>query len=219
MVPTADLKPDRSIGTDEIDSLLQSIVKSKDLHFRWLNTLSMLEHIGARKIHTTQTGSQVSEMVLRHASEEARHASFFKRLALKVLPEGTQDFQKGSLLAGYSAVSYFQKLDSCVERSLSKEKLAKRTHSFLCYLYVTKMIEERAGLVYELYDKILDENQAGISIKGIIKEEEVHLVEMDNALSELDPDFEARTLEFRGKEAEFFHKYFRNLEKEILRVA
>ncbi|TGJ99068.1 hypothetical protein EHO59_14385 [Leptospira semungkisensis] len=218
MVPTTDLKPNRNITSEEIDSLLVSIVKSKDLHFKWLNTLSLMEHIGARKIHTTQTGLQVSEMVLRHAAEEARHASFFKRLALKVDPEGTQDFQKESLLAGYSAVSYFHKLDSCVERSLSNEVLPRQTHSFLCYLYVTKMIEERAGLVYEIYDQILDNNKAGISIKGIIKEEETHLTEMDATLSDLDPNFEVRSAEFREKEAEFFHKYFRNLQKEILKA-
>ncbi|TGL65899.1 hypothetical protein [Leptospira sarikeiensis] len=219
MIKNADTKSNQTVSSEEIDSLLTSIVSSPELHFKWLNTLSLLEHIGARKIHTSQTGTGLSEMVLRHASEEARHAAYFKKLALKVLPEGSKTFGKDSLLSGFSAVSYFQKLDLCVERSFKSDSLPKATKSFLCYLYVTKMIEERAGLVYEIYDQILDEQKIGISIKGIIKEEESHLTEMDSNLEELDPKFQARAEEFRKAEYGFFVKYFHNLRKEVFQYS
>ncbi|MEI1278049.1 hypothetical protein V6Z05_06960 [Leptospira venezuelensis] len=219
MIQNTDTKPNPNVSSEEIDSLLTEIVSSTELHFKWLNTLSLLEHIGSRKIHTSQSGPLLSEMVLRHASEEARHAAYFKKLALKVKPDGTQNFEKDSLLCGFSAVSYFQKLDLSVERSFGAENFPKHTKSFLCYLYVTKLIEERAGLVYETYDQIIDQKNVGISVKGIIKEEESHLSEMDSKLSEMDPKFESRTLEFREKEEKLFQKYFQNLRKEVFQYS
>ncbi|EPG67221.1 hypothetical protein EHQ27_10790 [Leptospira wolffii] len=213
MIPNSAKAP--SVTAQEIDSLLSKIVLSRDLHFKWLNTLSLLEHIGSRKIHHTQTGYSVTEMVLRHAAEEARHAAFFKKLALKIDPDGPKDFPKDSLLAGFSAISYFQKLDSCVDRSLTDEDFRGKTRTFLCYLYVTKMIEERAGLVYEIYDRILEENKIGISIGGIIKEEENHLFEMNSCLSQLDPKFQERSEFFRQKEDALFKKYYQNIKHRV----
>lgn len=219
MIQNTDTKPKPNVSSEEIDSLITEIVSSPELHSRWLNTLSLLEHIGSRKIHTSQSGPLLSEMVLRHASEEARHAAYFKKLALKIKPSSTHSFEKDSLLCGFSAVSYFQKLDISVERSFGRENIPKHTKSFLCYLYVTKLIEERAGSVYEIYDQILDQRQLGISVKGIIKEEESHLSEMDSNLSALDPKFESRTLEFREKEEKLFQKYFQNLRKEVFQYS
>ncbi|PJZ25994.1 hypothetical protein CH352_18490 [Leptospira hartskeerlii] len=219
MIQNTDTKPNPNISSEEIDSLLTEIVSSPSLHFKWLNTLSLLEHIGSRKIHTSQSGPLLSEMVLRHASEEARHAAYFKKIALKVKPSSTQNFEKDSLLCGFSAVFYFQKLDLSVERSFEAENLPKHNKSFLCYLYVTKLIEERAGSVYETYDRILDQKNTGISLKGIIKEEESHLSEMNSQLSKMDPKFEARTLEFREKEQRLFQKYFLNLRKEVFQYS
>ena len=36
--------------TDQIESILNRIVASNELHAKWLNTLSYLENCGARKI-------------------------------------------------------------------------------------------------------------------------------------------------------------------------
>ncbi|TGK18882.1 hypothetical protein EHO61_08170 [Leptospira fluminis] len=202
------------VQREEIRTVLNRILKNPSVHSKWLNTLSLLEHIGSRKIHASQTGTAISEMVLRHASEEARHAAFFKKLALQVHPEGSENYDEGSLLVGTSAVFYFQRLDSMVNRELSSREIPSFSRKFLCYLYVTKLIEERAGIVYEEYESCLRESGNGISLRTILKEEENHLREMNHHLEEQDPDFRSRTEEFREKEAGFFAKFFASLKEK-----
>ncbi|TGK08657.1 hypothetical protein EHO60_13805 [Leptospira fletcheri] len=202
------------VQREEIRTVLNRILKSPSMHSKWLNTLSLMEHIGSRKIHASQTGHAISEMVLRHASEEARHAAFFKKLALQVRPEGSENYDEASLLAGTSAVFYFQRLDSIVNRELSSDEIPGDLRKFLCYLYVTKLIEERAGIVYEEYESCLRESGNGISLKTILKEEENHLREMNRHLEEQDPDFHRRTEKFREKEAGLFAKFFVSVQEK-----
>ncbi|EQA37297.1 hypothetical protein LEP1GSC047_3901 [Leptospira inadai serovar Lyme str. 10] len=215
MTSAQSVKVRTRVGRNEIRSVLEDIQRIPSIHAKWLNTLSLLEHIGARKIHASQTGISISEMVLRHASEEARHAAFFKKLALKVGSEEFSSYEEASLLAGNSAVMYFQRLDSLVNRSLSSETFALGKRKLLCYLYVTKLIEERAGLVYEEYEQALSSSESGISLKSIIKEEEAHLQEMNFHLQDSDPKFSERTDYFREKESMFFSKFFGTLRNLV----
>ena len=50
-------------------------------HARFLNTLSLMEHIGSRKIMVSQTCGPLGREVLKHLAEETRHAFFFKKAA------------------------------------------------------------------------------------------------------------------------------------------
>ncbi|WP_084680343.1 hypothetical protein [Leptospira fainei] len=215
MASVQSVKVRTRVNRSEIRSVLEDIERIPSIHAKWLNTLSLLEHIGARKIHASQTGNSISEMVLRHASEEARHAAFFKKLTLRVGSEEFSGYEPATLLAGNSAVIYFQRLDSIVNRSLSSEAFSRGKQKLLCYLYVTKLIEERAGLVYEEYERILSSGESGISLKSIIKEEESHLQEMNFHLQDNDPKFSERTDYFREKESIFFSKFFETLRNLI----
>ena len=64
-------------------ALLQRIVPDAPLHARFLNTLSMLEHMGSSKIMATQQGAGIDQATLKHVAEEAQHAYFMKRQAEK----------------------------------------------------------------------------------------------------------------------------------------
>jgi hypothetical protein len=61
------------------ESILKKIVNDATTHAQFLNTVSLLEHIGSRKILITQSNQNSSEFILSHAAEEARHALFLKR--------------------------------------------------------------------------------------------------------------------------------------------
>lgn len=102
-----------------IRSFLETIIQEPKRHSRWLNTISFLEHIGSRKILATQSGIGTGEMILRHASEEARHAHFFKRMSERISPGSCPDYQTGNLHCGFSAFLYFQRLDGTVLKNLN----------------------------------------------------------------------------------------------------
>lgn len=103
-----------SLSTKNIRFFLKKIIQDQKIHSRWLNTISFLEHIGSRKILATQSGFAVGEMILRHASEETRHAHFFKRMSERISPGTCPDYQMGNLHCGFSAFLYFQRLDGMV---------------------------------------------------------------------------------------------------------
>jgi hypothetical protein len=151
--------------------VLRAIVANPDLHWRWLNTLSLLEHVGSRKIFRANLGAEMNEMLLRHAAEEARHALFFKTMARREAG-ASPAFDPGTLLCGASANRYIQSLDGTV-----KDHLEPGRH-YHCYLLTTYLIEVRAGEVYPLYQEILEGTGTGISLRSIILEEEGHLAEM-----------------------------------------
>ncbi len=103
--------------------LLDTIIKNKNIHIKWLNTLSFLEHIGSRKIHKTNFGKFLTEQILSHAFEEARHAYYFKKCIKKIEnnvdPAYNYDYE--NLLSGFSSYIYFQKLDLEIYKNLKKK--------------------------------------------------------------------------------------------------
>ena len=68
-------------------------------HARFLNMLSLMEHIGSRKIMATQSNAALANDTLKHLAEEARHAYFFKRAAEK-LARKPLDYSTEETLAG-----------------------------------------------------------------------------------------------------------------------
>jgi rubrerythrin len=206
---------EKSALSSRVKAFLKKIISSTEHHSRWLNTISMLEHIGSRKIHASQTGSAISEMILRHASEEARHAAFFKKAAIKLSPNNCKTYEKQYLLSGLSAFLYFQRLDASIHKALKAAQEKGEREKLLCYLYVTKMIEERAEGFYGDYQEILENSELPLSLQGIIKEEEGHLREMNETLAELDPNFQQRSEKFREMEKRLFLKFLAQLELSI----
>ncbi|MDI7229657.1 hypothetical protein [Leptospira santarosai] len=198
-----------------IRSFLETIIQEPKRHSRWLNTISFLEHIGSRKILATQSGIGTGEMILRHASEEARHAHFFKRMSERISPGSCPDYQTGNLHCGFSAFLYFQRLDGTVLKNLNVSGIRGKKRSFLSYLYVTCLIEERADFLYQEYDQILKENQIPVSLKAILKEEEFHLSEMQTALITEDSEYGTRYALLREAEDKNYLKFEKALLKSV----
>ena len=190
-----------------LEKTLEYIIEHPGLHARWLNTLSYLEHVGSRKILKTQSSDTTDENTLRHAAEEARHAYQFKKMIEK-LGSNIQDYSSEKMLCGFSANRYFQSLDSIVKKKIYKDKKSSR----ICYLYVTALVEERAGSLYPLYQKVLKKMNSPVDLSNIIKEEERHLEEMYNGINEIDTGL---MQEFRREENKLFNRYLENLIKYL----
>lgn len=167
---------------------LSALCTEPDLHARFLNTLSLMEHIGSRKIMATQKEPQHD--TLKHLAEEARHAFFFKRAAEKVAGRAV-DYRSEGVLAGESARQYMGRLDAHIAQELPED-----APSAAAYLYMSLVIELRAIWFYRLYQDVLTEQGIALSLKSVLAEEELHLDEMLETLATLDPQSEQRTAEF-----------------------
>src|ERR1700733_4610834 len=95
----------------QIEQLLTTIVASNELHAKWLNTLSFLENCGARKIAACEHLTLVREEMLKHASEEFRHAHYLKRQIQRVTSEPCDDYSLKYLLGGTASLHYLASLD------------------------------------------------------------------------------------------------------------
>lgn len=191
---------------EQIKEILDIIIPDDLLHARWLNTLSFLEHVGTRKIHKTQSGPALTDVILQHASEEARHAHFFKRMAEKVSPGSCPNYENQYLLAGYSGFRYFQSLDSFAKKNFPPPAGSEIQPAFLCYLYVTTMIEERAGWLYPIYEERLKAHQANFTISSVITDEEGHLKTMYELMEGADPSWKNRMNDFRLRELTLYNR-------------
>jgi len=171
-------------------SFLESVCVEPREHSRFLNMLSLLEHIGSRKIMTSQTRGALGCEVLKHLSEEARHAFFFKRQAERIA--GTSlDYTELDTMAPTPAKMYFGRLDAGIAK-----RLPAGIHGEVPYLYVTMIVELRAIWAYTLYQEVLAAREVGISLKSVLAEEELHLPQMQSRLYELGEDIAARVPEF-----------------------
>jgi rubrerythrin len=195
----------------KLTSFLEFVIGDKQRHALWLNTLSLLEHIGSRKILMTQSSEDTSEMILKHATEEARHALFFKKASRSINEKFQSGYHKNELLKGTSAKIYFAKLDSLVRSNLKKSSFDDSKFHYLAYLYTTTVIEKRAMIVYEAYNAILESNHQTLNLRNLILEEEGHLDEMSSEIKILDPVWETRLQTLVLKEDVIFKRFLNQL--------
>lgn len=176
------------------------------LHARFLNTLSLMEHIGSRKIMATQSGVELDNDTLKHLAEESRHAFFFKRAAEK-LARRKLDYGADATIAGASARAYMGRLDAGIEAALPPTRPAA-----LPYLYMSLIVELRAIWLYRLYRDILDSYAIGIALKSVLAEEELHLSAMLGRIGEMAADSEIRIAGFARLEDRQFRIAWRAIE-------
>ena len=177
-----------------LSEFLGGVIADPVKHARFLNTLSLLEHIGSRKILLTQ-GETGGEDALKHLAEETRHAHFFRKAAEKVAGRPLT-YSDQDAAAPHSARMYFGRLDSGISAETGPGALA--------YLYVTQAIEVRAHGVYGLYEKELRAAGHSLTLRSVIAEEDAHLAAMEAALRRLDPRYGERSARFAALEAELF---------------
>jgi hypothetical protein len=151
----------------EIKDILEKIASRPEAESRWLNTLSLLEYIGARKIGKTFSKAHPSLEILQHHADETRHAYAFKRLA--VIVSGGEDF---GYLCSDEALHYFQTLDKALSEWMTK--LTGKAEPYQNYLLVTAVVERRAMKIYPLYRKITRNGFVRDELKQVVEEESSH---------------------------------------------
>jgi hypothetical protein len=151
-------------------------------HARFLNTLSLMEHIGSRKIMVSQTYGPLGREVLKHLAEETRHAFFFKKAA-EALARRPLEYGEEETIRPASARMYFGRLDAAIAAMLGHD-----THVEVPYLYVSLTVELRAIWTYRLYQSVLEERPGMLSLRSVLAEEELHLKQMQERLQQLGAD-------------------------------
>jgi hypothetical protein len=182
-LPSAIDEPELRLR-DTFERWLAGVVGRPDVHVRFVNTLSMLEHIGSAKIARTQSGKSITAEILQHLAEETRHAQVLKRIACAIDPDLPLDYADHRLLAGAAARGYFARLDVGV-RSFVRRELPPALHAPAAYALVTWLVELRAAWLYPLYQDALRARGLPYSVRSIIGEEERHLAEIEEGMARI----------------------------------
>ena len=152
-----------------VRATLTRLVAAAGEHARFLHMLSMLEHIGSRKIMLSQMGHDLPEDTLKHLAEEARHAHFFKRQAERLAGHKLPGYDAANTTAFGAARMYFGRLDAWISRQVD---------GAAAYPWVSLIVELRACWLYAIYQEVLQQAGAALSLKSLLAEEDLHLAEM-----------------------------------------
>jgi len=196
--------------------LLAAIVSDKDKHARWLNTLSLMENTGARKISASEHKTDVTLIILKHAAEEHRHAYYLKKQIAKLSTDACPTYADQYLLANSDSRYYLNMLDVFVCKYLKNTlNLSGNDLKFAAYLLVTYAIEVRADELYPVYQDVLDQTGSKVNVKSIILEEEGHLEEMLVQLKNFSADWQIHAEKAVEFESSLFDQWVKALEKEF----
>jgi len=199
-----------------LPSLLKTIVENDDLHALWLNTLSMMENAGSRKISAGEHETEVTLSILKHASEEARHAYFLKTQIKKINHSLSLDtYTLPELMAPVHSYQYLHQLDMKISRYLSQLGFEGNRLRYGSYLLTTYAIEERADVIYPAYEKVLNDTGSSINVRLIIAEEAGHLEEMNRQMAAYFDEWEKKakmSLEF---EERLYENWLLKLYEEV----
>lgn len=182
------------------------------LHAKFLNSLSLLEYIGARKIVKSQPKERVTSDLLGHIAEEVRHARVFKGLALKLSKGELVSYTSEHTLCLKETVNYIEEIDRKVEHVLSFPD------HWMNYLGTTLLIEERANEVYPFYDSILSEIGFKNVLRGIVLEEKSHLEDVRKSLNRESKITEDGWRELRSFEERCFYHFMNAVSRELRRT-
>ena len=201
----------------KLQKIIQTIIQADHLHARFLNTLSLMENTGARKISASEHKTKVSYLMLKHACEEARHAFYLKKQISKIAKIADfPTYENEYLLAPFASYTYLHSLDLKVCRYLKNTlQLQRDALKYAAYLLVTYSIEVRADELYPIYQNALDEVKSKVNVKSIIVEEEGHLAEMIEQLKSFSPDWEIHAKKAVDIEKQLFEDWTLSLMGEI----
>lgn len=106
-----------------VRAYLDDIIKNRAAHAKFMNMLSMLEHMGSRKIMVSQMhkGETLTEDTLKHLAEEARHAYFFKRQAERAAGKSLDGWTEENTTARVPALMYFGRMDAGISKIVGDE--------------------------------------------------------------------------------------------------
>lgn len=154
-----------------VRDFLTRIVQDSANHAKFLNMLSMLEHMGSRKIMVSQMNRQdeLDQDTLQHLAEEARHAYFFKRHAERINGAPMKGWVDDNTMTRVPALMYFGRMDAGI---------SKQVGDAAAYGWVSLIIELRACWLYRIYNDVVEAEGVHLPLKGLIAEEDGHLEEM-----------------------------------------
>lgn len=200
----------------ELQAIIEKIVSSSELHAKWLNSLSMMENTGARKISACEHDQLVDEIVLKHAAEEARHAYYLKSQIKKTGFDGCKTYQMEELLAPVQSFQYLHALDTSISRYLKRELgYSGNKLKYAAYLLVTYAIEVRADELYPIYEEVLKSHDSKISVRMIVVEEKGHLEEMIQQMDEFFNEWAAHGDFALSIENKLFSKWVNAIQKTL----
>ncbi len=185
-----------------VKAFLETIVENKPQHAKFLNMLSMLEHMGSRKIMLSQMNRTLTEDALKHLAEEARHAYFFKRHAERVAKKALDGWTDENTMCRIPAAMYFGRMDAGISKTVGDEA---------AYSWVSLIIELRACWLYAIYQKVLEKSSDHMSLKSLLAEEDMHLAEM---FSMCGGDYD-KLKALSAFETELFVKFWNQLEAQL----
>lgn len=199
-----------------MDDILKEIVSDDQVHARWLNSLSFMENMGARKISACEDMQSVDIIQLKHAAEEHRHAYYLKKQLSKLAHVGCLHYAGRDLLAPIATRQYLHRLDLVSSRyikqhfSLTGQALRKAS-----YLFVTYAIEVRADALYPIYQQVLTALGSRVTVKSIILEEEGHLEEMLVQLAAFDARWADHAAVILEVENQLFNQWFDAIKADV----
>ncbi|WDF69932.1 hypothetical protein PQ465_06025 [Sphingobacterium oryzagri] len=199
-----------------MNDILIQIVENDALHARWLNSLSFMENMGARKISACEDPETVDIIQLKHAAEEHRHAYYLKKQLQKLQNTDCQTYQPADLLAAVATRQYLQRLDIAASRYVKRHfQLTGAALRYAGYLFVTYAIEVRADALYPVYQDVLSALKSRVMVKSIILEEEGHLEEMISQLAKFSPDWEQHAQQICVIEGDLFKTWLAAIEADV----
>lgn len=185
-----------------VRAFLTTIVENKPLHAKFLNMLSMLEHLGSRKIMLSQMNRTLTEDSLKHLAEEARHAYFFKRNAERVAKKSLDGWSDENTMCRIPAAMYFGRMDAGITRDVGADN---------AYGWVSLIIELRACWLYAIYQNVLEKSSDHMSLKSLLAEEDMHLAEMFGMCGK---DYD-KLKKLSSLETDLFIKFWTQLEGQL----
>lgn len=189
---------------DRVRAYLDGIIADREEHAKFMNMLSMLEHMGSRKIMVSQMhkGETLTEDTLKHLAEEARHAYFFKRQAERAAQRSLDGWVEENTTARVPALMYFGRMDAGISKIVGNDA---------AYGWVSLIIELRACWLYSIYQEALEASDYQLSLKSLIAEEDGHLEEM----FEMCGDNHERLRELSAFETQLFEKLWVQIENDV----
>lgn len=179
---------------------LRALVNAPEEHARFMNMLSMLEHMGSRKIMVSQMNKpqEMDQDTLQHLAEEARHAYFFKRHAERVAGKPLKGWVDDNTMCRIPAAMYFGRVDAGITKTVGADD---------AYPWVSLIIELRACWLYHIYNDVIEEADIHLPLKSLIAEEDHHLAEMFEMCGE---NYD-RLRELSAYETSLFETFFAQL--------
>jgi hypothetical protein len=191
---------------NRVTTLLDTISGADALHPLFLNTLSMMEHIGSRKIMVTQGRADMDQPTLKHLADETRHAFFMKRHA-EAVAKTSMGYTPDEVLAHAAARMYFQRLELSMRQTIDGPPAA-------VYLYMSMIVEFRATWGYDIYQAALKRAGRHLPLKSLMAEEHQHLADMAQRLQRLRAFTEERVRQFCALETAGFARLISALESD-----